>query len=90
MSCITELHAYILYSPVVILNYFSVCLMILFLLFLPVTVPTLYFICRRGNDSQLAVQLFTAQSKSHVAETKDIVGGLIEWSDTVDPNFPKY
>ncbi len=51
-------------------------------------------VCRRGNDSQLAVRKLKDQSDSlfgDVAmEIKDIVGGLTEWSNTIDETFPKY
>lgn len=44
-------------------------------------------VCRRGNDSQLAVR--------HLAEklsvkSKDIVGGLHAWTREIDPDFPIY
>ena len=51
-------------------------------------------VCRRGNDSQLAVQKLKDQSDSLfdgvAMEIKDLAGGLTEWSETIDPNFPKY
>uniref|UniRef100_A0A2P2KVE2 Adenylyltransferase and sulfurtransferase MOCS3 n=1 Tax=Rhizophora mucronata TaxID=61149 RepID=A0A2P2KVE2_RHIMU len=51
------------------------------------TGTSLYVVCRRGNDSQRAVQLlhnmgFTA--------AKDIIGGLEAWAHNVDPKFPTY
>lgn len=49
----------------------------------------LFVVCRRGNDSQLAVQklqtLFSA-----LVTVKDIIGGLTAWSNEVDKNFPIY
>ncbi|XVF03796.1 hypothetical protein REPUB_Repub05bG0023900 [Reevesia pubescens] len=47
----------------------------------------LYVICRRGNDSQRAVQYLHDQG---FKLAKDIVGGLESWSHDVDPNFPMY
>ena len=57
-----------------------------------------YVVCRRGNDSQIAVQLlkdyFEKQSSAgkHASNivVKDIVGGLSLWTDEVDSQFPKY
>lgn len=44
-------------------------------------------ICRRGNDSQIALRLL----KSHgVEEVKDVRGGLNAWSLTVDHSLPFY
>lgn len=45
------------------------------------------FVCRYGNDSQLAVQKALDLGYSDV---KDIVGGLNKWSENVDKTFPKY
>ena len=60
-----------------------------------------YVVCRRGNDSQIAVQLlkdyFEKQSSSGgpggdalSIVVKDVVGGLSLWTDEVDSQFPKY
>ncbi|XVE50721.1 hypothetical protein DITRI_Ditri01bG0186100 [Diplodiscus trichospermus] len=49
--------------------------------------PNLYVICRRGNDSQRAVQYLHKQGFNLA---KDIVGGLESWAHDVDPNFPMY
>ncbi|XVE50725.1 hypothetical protein DITRI_Ditri01bG0186500 [Diplodiscus trichospermus] len=49
--------------------------------------PNLYVICRRGNDSQRAVQ-YLHNKGFNLA--KDIVGGLESWAHDVDPNFPMY
>lgn len=48
---------------------------------------SLYVICRRGNDSQRAVQLL---HKMGFASARDIVGGLEAWAHDVEPNFPTY
>ena len=59
-------------------------------------VVPVYVVCRRGNDSQLAVQLLREEVKVREEEAsagvsiQDIAGGLAEWADTVDPLFPKY
>ncbi|KAF7831364.1 Adenylyltransferase and sulfurtransferase MOCS3 [Senna tora] len=47
----------------------------------------LYVVCRRGNDSQMAVQYL---QKMGFDSAKDIVGGLESWAKDVDPNFPSY
>ena len=59
-----------------------------------------YVCCRRGNDSQLAVLALRSYLKDFLQdekineslkiEVKDIVGGLLEWTESVDPSFPKY
>lgn len=47
----------------------------------------LYVICRRGNDSQRAVQCL---HKMGFTSARDIVGGLESWTHDVDANFPTY
>lgn len=47
----------------------------------------LYVVCRRGNDSQRAVQCL---QKMGFTSAKDIVGGLESWAYNVDPKFPTY
>ncbi|KAF3453401.1 hypothetical protein FNV43_RR03841 [Rhamnella rubrinervis] len=49
--------------------------------------PQLYVVCRRGNDSQRAVQYL---HKMGFTSAKDIIGGLEGWARDVDPNFPTY
>ncbi|TQD84702.1 hypothetical protein C1H46_029725 [Malus baccata] len=46
-----------------------------------------YVICRRGNDSQRAVQYL---QKMGFTSAKDIIGGLEGWAHEVDPNVPTY
>ena len=52
----------------------------------------LYFICRFGNDSQLAVR--NLRNSPGFASTgrlvQDIIGGLAAWRKEVDPGFPEY
>lgn len=48
---------------------------------------SLYVICRRGNDSQRAVQLL---HKVGFTSARDIIGGLEAWARDVDPNIPTY
>ncbi|KAL0390273.1 UNVERIFIED_CONTAM: Adenylyltransferase and sulfurtransferase MOCS3 [Sesamum calycinum] len=50
-------------------------------------IASLYVICRRGNDSQRAVQYL---HKMGFASAKDIIGGLESWAHDVDPSFPTY
>ncbi|XP_076959694.1 adenylyltransferase and sulfurtransferase MOCS3-like [Bidens hawaiensis] len=47
----------------------------------------LYVVCRRGNDSQRAVQLLHNKGFTFA---KDIVGGLEAWARDVDQKFPTY
>ncbi|XP_077249733.1 co-factor for nitrate, reductase and xanthine dehydrogenase 5 [Tasmannia lanceolata] len=49
--------------------------------------PMIYAICRRGNDSQRAVQYL---HKMGLTSAQDIIGGLESWAQDVDPNFPIY
>ena len=44
-------------------------------------------VCRRGNDSQVAVRRL---EEAGVANAFDVEGGLQSWSKTVDPTFPLY
>ncbi|XP_077299975.1 ubiquitin-like activating enzyme 4 [Arctopsyche grandis] len=58
-------------------------------------VQEVYFICRRGNDSQIATKqlkdkLIHSYKTTTLPTVKDISGGLHEWSKTVDNNFPIY
>lgn len=46
------------------------------------------FICRRGNDSQLAVQKFKTFFKN--VRVRDLIGGLRSWARTVDSEMPVY
>lgn len=47
----------------------------------------LYVVCRRGNDSQRAVQYLCNRG---FYAARDIIGGLESWTKDVDPNFPSY
>ncbi|GBE88449.1 Adenylyltransferase and sulfurtransferase uba4 [Sparassis crispa] len=47
-----------------------------------------YFVCRLGNDSQLAAEALRNAGATGVV--KDLVGGLRAWSRDVDSNFPVY
>jgi adenylyltransferase and sulfurtransferase len=50
-----------------------------------------YVVCRRGNNSQLAVCLLREYFKDEsLVSIKDIIGGLEEWHHKCDSNFPKY
>ena len=48
----------------------------------------IFVLCRRGNDSQLAVgllkQIFPQSS------VRDVIGGLHAWAKHIDPSFPVY
>ncbi|XP_062121124.1 adenylyltransferase and sulfurtransferase MOCS3 [Drosophila sulfurigaster albostrigata] len=45
-------------------------------------------LCRRGNDSQIAVQHMRNRFPDH--SIRDLEGGLHAWSSQVDPSFPTY
>lgn len=47
-----------------------------------------FLLCRRGNDSQLAVQHLKEKVKD--IEFKDIIGGLYAWHYQIDETFPIY
>lgn len=50
-------------------------------------------VCRRGNDSQLAVQKLQELLGDRGDATcivRDVQGGLEAWAETVDPSFPTY
>lgn len=53
---------------------------------------TVITICRRGNDSQRAVDELKKYTEitDNVKCIKDVIGGLYEWSMQVDKNFPIY
>jgi rhodanese-related sulfurtransferase len=46
----------------------------------------LFVLCRRGNRSQMAVEIL----KNHGIESKDVIGGLARWSLEIDSEFPLY
>lgn len=51
-----------------------------------------YLVCRKGNDSQIAQQIFSkvaAESKLPLTYT-NVKGGLQAWSAQVDDQFPVY
>ena len=54
----------------------------------------IYFICRFGNDSQLAVRRFKEQKQKdlrlNLTCKGDIRDGLKAWREQVDPEFPDY
>lgn len=47
-------------------------------------------VCRRGNDSQLAVEKLEEAWKGRGVKVRDVRGGLEAWAKTVDPTFPTY
>ncbi|CAN6658160.1 adenylyltransferase and sulfurtransferase Uba4p [Trichomonascus vanleenenianus] len=47
-----------------------------------------YVCCRYGNDSQPAVQFL--KDRYGLTEVYDIIGGLDQWSEHIDPQFPRY
>jgi len=52
------------------------------------TLKTIYVVCRRGNDSQIAVDILMKSFES--LTIKDLIGGLAYWSNHIDKNFPIY
>ncbi|KAH7721913.1 Adenylyltransferase and sulfurtransferase MOCS3 [Aphelenchoides avenae] len=53
---------------------------------------TVYVVCHRGNDSQLAVKLLQEKLTSADASIQfmDLVGGMDSWAVDVDTSFPRY
>ena len=51
---------------------------------------TIVMVCRRGNDSQLAVQRLKQQASLRDIRIVDLAGGLTQWAKDVDPLFPMY
>lgn len=55
---------------------------------------SLVFLCRFGNDSQIALKKFKELEgkgyKSKWGKKKDLIGGLTAWTNEVDPTFPVY
>ncbi|KAL5503872.1 hypothetical protein ACEPAH_7943 [Sanghuangporus vaninii] len=49
--------------------------------------PVTVFVCRLGNDSQIAADAFKDNSDAEIA---DLIGGLRSWAADVDPGFPVY
>ncbi|CAF0902241.1 unnamed protein product [Brachionus calyciflorus] len=49
---------------------------------------SIFLVCRRGNDSQLAVEIL--EKHFNDKEIKDLIGGLQTWSKEIEPDFPKY
>lgn len=47
-------------------------------------------VCRRGNDSQLAVQQLESSLSQLDCNVKDIVGGLTAWAHKIDTSMPVY
>lgn len=47
-------------------------------------------VCRRGNDSQLAVKKLKTKLQEPDIKVMDIAGGLNAWARQVDPDFPTY
>nr|XP_046268360.1 adenylyltransferase and sulfurtransferase MOCS3 [Scatophagus argus] len=54
--------------------------------------PSVFVICKLGNDSQKAVRVMEKMSGSEVDSitVKDICGGLMAWAKRIDPTFPQY
>ncbi|XP_015189229.1 PREDICTED: adenylyltransferase and sulfurtransferase MOCS3 [Polistes dominula] len=54
------------------------------------TISKVYVLCRRGNDSQKAVQHLQKIFKDSHVNIKDIIGGIHAWSNKIDSTFPIY
>ena len=64
-------------------------------------INSVYVVCKRGNDSQSAVQSLLKRLRTVTDGSpndkekegfilKDIIGGLTAWSNQIDHTFPKY
>ncbi|CAL4148384.1 unnamed protein product, partial [Meganyctiphanes norvegica] len=51
---------------------------------------TIFCVCRRGNDSQRAVNILEKSLADIAYEIKDIIGGMTTWAHRIDPSFPIY
>ncbi|KAG0724014.1 Adenylyltransferase and sulfurtransferase MOCS3 [Chionoecetes opilio] len=49
-----------------------------------------FCVCRRGNDSQLAVRKLESCLSPVQCQVKDIVGGLMAWAHKIDSSVPVY
>ena len=49
-----------------------------------------YVVCRRGNDSQVAVKKFQHLLSGEKVQIRDIKGGLHAWARSIDLTFPVY
>ena len=52
-------------------------------------ITDIVFVCRRGNDSQLAVQKYKKLLPSHL-RVRDLIGGLRSWAKLIDMDMPIY
>jgi adenylyltransferase/sulfurtransferase len=50
------------------------------------------FICKKGNDSQLAASALRKRliEMGKEGNVRDVRGGLIQWAKVVDKEFPLY
>lgn len=55
-----------------------------------VQTKSIYCVCRRGNDSQLAVRQLESTLSEHGCQVRDIIGGLTAWANRIDPTLPVY
>jgi len=51
---------------------------------------SILFVCRRGNDSQLAVKNLVEKFGWDESRVKDLKGGYTEWSERIDKSLPIY
>jgi len=62
----------------------------------PETIPSFegetVFICKKGNDSQLAANALRKRliETNKEGSVRDVRGGLIQWAKVVDKEFPLY
>lgn len=47
-------------------------------------------VCRKGNDSQIAINKLKDKFRDLNVNFKDLKGGLYAWNKQVDRNFPIY
>jgi adenylyltransferase/sulfurtransferase len=56
---------------------------------MPEQTERIVFICRRGNDSQLAVRILQKELKNRIVIC-DLIGGLRAWACEIDLEMPIY
>uniref|UniRef100_T1IQK8 Ubiquitin activating enzyme 4 n=1 Tax=Strigamia maritima TaxID=126957 RepID=T1IQK8_STRMM len=49
-----------------------------------------FVVCRKGNDSQIAVDILKSHFQSHPIQFRDLIGGLYDFQKNVDNSFPIY